>query len=465
MPARWRTKSGCLTCRMRRKKCDEESPKCHSCCRNGLTCIWSPQETPVDRHRNALSTLNDHTPSLKYPPPFGGPSRESLFQYLAMTMIPQLLIPGTPLDTGNELIPLAAQYPCLRDSFLACATLFLSQSNGVQTLPHALTYYSDAVRYTRRMIEESKVKGTEDWLLLQALLLCIFERAQSGPYCEAMSHLLGASRIMALKVRSATDQSTPTSPFQQMCAASLLYHAATTAFLSPDISRLPEGTIWNQLQQFIEPSYTSLFAIPPTLCRLILEISRLARRTPLNDHDKQLASSLHDQLRPYLPLQLTPDEAICSEENHDHKAEEIKKAAQLYALSADILLLKTTNPQLAAKDSRVQAQVKQIMKVLQSDVQGIFWNQHYSWPFAILGCVVQRETEMLFLLGRLGTLWERSRWGDIQRTTNLFRAMLDFRRQNAQFAGSLRDEKSGASDCPEPFDMLLRTDWLLQFTG
>lgn len=270
---------------------------------------------------------------------------------------------------------------------------------------------------------------------------------------------------MALKVRSATEQSTPTSPFQQMCAASLLYHAATTAFLSPDVSRLPEGTIWNQLQHFIEPSYTSLFAIPPTLCRLILEISRLARRTPLNDHDKQLASSLHDQLRPYLPLQLTPDEAICSEETHDHEAEEIKKAAQLYALSADILLLKTTNPQLAAKDSRVQTQVKQIMKVLQSDVQGIFWNQHYSWPFAILGCVVQRETEMLFLLGRLGTLWERSRWGDIQRTTNLFRAMLDFRRQNAQFAGSLRDAKSGASDCPEPFDMLLRTDWLLQFTG
>lgn len=280
-----------------------------------------------------------------------------------------------------------------------------------------------------------------------------------------MSHLLGASRIMALKVRSSADQLTRTSPFQQMCAASLLYHAATTALLSLDISRLPEDTTWKQLQQFIEPSYTSLFAIPPTLCRLILEISRLARRTPLNDHDKQLASSLRDQLQPYLPLQLTPDEIICSEEGHDHEAEEIKKAAQLYALSADILLLKTTNPELTAKDNRVQTQVKQIMKVLQSDVQGLFWNQHYSWPFAILGCVVQRETEMLFLLGRLEKLWERSHWGDIQRTTNFCRAMLDSRRQNSQFAGSLRDPKSGAPDCPEPFDMLLHPDWLLQLTG
>lgn len=261
---------------------------------------------------------------------------------------------------------------------------------------------------------------------------------------------------MALKVKSAASQSTGTSPFQQMCAASLLYHAATTAFLSPDISRLPEDATWKQLQQFIEPSYTSLFAIPLTLCRLILEISRLARRTPLSDHDKQLANSLHDQLQPYLPLQ------HCSEDCLDHEAEEIKRAAQLYALAADILLLKATNPDLTAKDSRVQGQIKQVMNVLQSDVQGLFWNQHYSWPFAILSCVVQRETEMLFLLGRLEKLWERSHWGDIKRTINLFRTILDSRRQNSQFA-SLRDAR--APDCPDPFDLLLNTDRLLQFTG
>lgn len=270
-----------------------------------------------------------------------------------------------------------------------------------------------------------------------------------------MSHLVGASQIMALKVKGATSQSTGTSPFQQMCAASLLYHAATTAFLSPDISRLPEDATWKQLQQFIEPSYTSLFAIPLTLCRLILEISRLARRTPLSEQDKQLVGSLRDQLQPYLPLPNFNEECL------DHDAEEIKRAAQLYALAADILLLKASQPELKAKEGRVQGQVKQMMNVLQSDVKGIFWNQHYSWPFAILGCVVQRETEMLFLLGRLEKLWERSHWGDIQRTINLFRTILDSRRKNAQFV-SLRDARS---DCPDPFDLLLHPDLLLQFTG
>lgn len=266
-----------------------------------------------------------------------------------------------------------------------------------------------------------------------------------------MPHLIGASSIMALKVKS---QSIGTGPFQQMCAASLLYHAATTAFLSPDISRLPADGEWKQLQQFIEPGYTSIFAIPLTLCRLILEISRLARRTPLSDHNKQLANSLRDQLQPYLPQH-------SSEECLDHGAEEIKRAAQLYALAANILLLKTSQPDIKAKDSRVQGQVKQMMNVLQSDIKGFFWNQHYSWPFAILGCVVQRETEMLFLLGRLERLWERSHWGDIQRTINLFRTILDSRQKNAQFA-SLREFH--AQDCSDPFDLLLHTDQLLQFT-
>lgn len=162
---------------MRRKKCDEESPACRSCCRNGLTCIWSSKTVPADSQRDAVSRrdVNDsHRPSSDNPSSFECSSRESLFRYFASTMIPQLLIPGTPLASANELIPLAAQYPCVRDSFLACATLFLSNSD-LPAPSHALTYYSDALRYTRRMIEQSRVKGTEDWLLLQALLLCIFE--------------------------------------------------------------------------------------------------------------------------------------------------------------------------------------------------------------------------------------------------------------------------------------------------
>lgn len=39
-PQKTRSKSGCLTCRYRRKKCDERKPNCSSCARSEVKCDW-----------------------------------------------------------------------------------------------------------------------------------------------------------------------------------------------------------------------------------------------------------------------------------------------------------------------------------------------------------------------------------------------------------------------------------------
>lgn len=40
-PKKKRSRDGCLTCRRRKKKCDESlSPQCHNCEANGLQCTW-----------------------------------------------------------------------------------------------------------------------------------------------------------------------------------------------------------------------------------------------------------------------------------------------------------------------------------------------------------------------------------------------------------------------------------------
>lgn len=51
---RKRTTTGCLTCRMRRKKCNEGKPMCIGCQRNHLICTWpgdgkKPQEVSLSR--------------------------------------------------------------------------------------------------------------------------------------------------------------------------------------------------------------------------------------------------------------------------------------------------------------------------------------------------------------------------------------------------------------------------------
>lgn len=52
MVRRFRTLSGCLTCRARRKKCDEIKPRCTLCSRLGICCAWGTAE-------------EDHSPTIK----------------------------------------------------------------------------------------------------------------------------------------------------------------------------------------------------------------------------------------------------------------------------------------------------------------------------------------------------------------------------------------------------------------
>ncbi|KAJ5575249.1 hypothetical protein N7450_009148 [Penicillium hetheringtonii] len=51
-----RSRLGCLSCRRRKKKCDEVKPTCTACLRNDLRCVW-PDLNPSTRNLAAGSTL------------------------------------------------------------------------------------------------------------------------------------------------------------------------------------------------------------------------------------------------------------------------------------------------------------------------------------------------------------------------------------------------------------------------
>ncbi|KAH0423010.1 C6 transcription factor [Colletotrichum camelliae] len=52
-----RSKNGCLSCRARRRKCDEVKPSCTSCSRSGRECSWPVNENNADQ--NTSQTRND----------------------------------------------------------------------------------------------------------------------------------------------------------------------------------------------------------------------------------------------------------------------------------------------------------------------------------------------------------------------------------------------------------------------
>lgn len=91
-----RTKTGCLTCRQRRKKCDELKPSCSGCQRNRLECLWhAPVPSPTSPNSNheshgtetidvdldSLAFISSPPYSLLSPDPFESPVASSSTLY------------------------------------------------------------------------------------------------------------------------------------------------------------------------------------------------------------------------------------------------------------------------------------------------------------------------------------------------------------------------------------------------
>ena len=59
-----RVRTGCLTCRVRKKKCDEQKPRCRGCTRNHLNCRWPREQTASEEDESVTRRdVEESTPA------------------------------------------------------------------------------------------------------------------------------------------------------------------------------------------------------------------------------------------------------------------------------------------------------------------------------------------------------------------------------------------------------------------
>jgi hypothetical protein len=97
-----------------------------------------------------------------------------LFLHFSTTFLFSLSMPETQVKCSDDLFSLAHRYPMLMDTFLSCSAIFLSNEHS-NLLPFALHHYSTAISSIRAKINDGSIDGTEDWLMVMTLFLCIFE--------------------------------------------------------------------------------------------------------------------------------------------------------------------------------------------------------------------------------------------------------------------------------------------------
>ena len=210
--ARLRVKTGCLTCRRRRKGCDEEKPVCTACKRLQLLCIWPPTQTqaaadvtestqpPAEQAQSKEHTLISTRADL--------PLRRSA---KPVPLVPKSLVPrpGHPLSDGypkfrNDLehglfmqtsgilymfiCPIAdqscyqlSQFMCAalqeqwsRDAIVAFTAAFRALAEPQLTLP-AAAFYQSALQGLRNNLYDHGTVARRQMLLVATNSLGLIE--------------------------------------------------------------------------------------------------------------------------------------------------------------------------------------------------------------------------------------------------------------------------------------------------
>ncbi|TVY68926.1 Transcriptional regulatory protein pro1 [Lachnellula suecica] len=207
-----RTRTGCLTCRKRKVKCDEGKPICGRCQRLQRECTWSDELQVIPHRRQpdyssstSIVTSTSSPSALQLSRPSGQnfgiefPSvdRPTIpYIHHFVTFCSRFL--AYPNDSeGNpfqeELVPQAVSSPALLHSMAALAAAHLSRSQKQHEVT-AANHYSIALRELNTGLSDPAT-ARSDSTLGACLLLCVYEISHSHN-SRWHEHLQGARDLI-----------------------------------------------------------------------------------------------------------------------------------------------------------------------------------------------------------------------------------------------------------------------------
>ncbi|KAF7595961.1 hypothetical protein BBP40_004107 [Aspergillus hancockii] len=177
-----RTRSGCITCKIRHVKCDEEKPHCYRCRSTGRTCDGYTDHRPLVSSSYIGGVSAQLTHAQRQALEFFFHQTRSCFETEAV----EFLLPLVYHDAGTRLAALAVG---------SLHRVFMFESSGRPELrqpgmQHALQQYNRAIQHVLQQTSRSPTT-----LLTMCILFFCFESLQ-GHFKAATGHVLSGLRIL-----------------------------------------------------------------------------------------------------------------------------------------------------------------------------------------------------------------------------------------------------------------------------
>ncbi|QPC65655.1 hypothetical protein HYE67_007886 [Fusarium culmorum] len=184
-----RSKNGCLTCRGRRKKCDETKPNCNFCVKSAHTCVWPTEDN------------NQKQESQNGSPSSTNSERSPLEQQCQALMVDKSGVTNLALSTSSNLkvferfifdwgthgdIPSGSTMAWFGN------LPYIYANSGVDSLLHKSVNALANASYAQRFNSSEALRNAIKWYgesihMLKESMLCVVD---SSSYCDIISSIM-----------------------------------------------------------------------------------------------------------------------------------------------------------------------------------------------------------------------------------------------------------------------------------
>ncbi|RKK28521.1 hypothetical protein BFJ66_g3435 [Fusarium oxysporum f. sp. cepae] len=198
-------KTGCLTCRYRRKKCTENTfPNCGTCIRLNLECVRDPIRRVVpcsgdDNIQPLLTRYQLDTPPTQLSPlplNLNSPKRRQAMNHYIRVLSELLTISKNNNSFLSDFLPLAMESPALAEALIAYSSGHMSHSDPSYTTV-SLTARSRALCELSMTISHPDQTASVTETALSACLILLTSEVCLGSHQSWYNHLVGAKHLIA----------------------------------------------------------------------------------------------------------------------------------------------------------------------------------------------------------------------------------------------------------------------------
>ncbi|KAH7408763.1 fungal-specific transcription factor domain-containing protein [Phaeosphaeria sp. MPI-PUGE-AT-0046c] len=300
-----RSRTGCLTCRSRRKRCDNQHPQCNNCTRLNLACEWQPQRkvvadvsaspVPSDAQIQVTGPLHSTLDFWDVLP--GGlddaAERKHILQYYVEAYVPSVSVASSATNYYTSLyMPWAFQVDGMLDVILAISSAQLARRVvGSDRSEHlkaiSSRHASRCYDFIRQRVPQTGEPVRDTYQVIAIILILVGLEALNGATSTRwISQLQSAQRLLN---SIPAEQSITDCIEVDSLHRHFTYHYASASLMAR-VAQVSSATSIEQDLSFITNALLPMTTIDPLmgisyqLCDLIVRIQYVTSSNPAFPH-------------------------------------------------------------------------------------------------------------------------------------------------------------------------------------